>query len=203
MALKPRYKRRIFWTTICTIAAIAVAIILIPPMITLNSFKPIVEKSIYEQTNVPLKLKSDVHFSLIGGATIVAHDVSVPTAEIGSVMFSIPFRSFFDLEHAKLNGPVVIYDANITIDKLMPVSFNHNIEIYNSDLTFMGRKFRIIRADLTNNEFHGIIRSAEHKYEVEFIGDSFTIKNKNNNLDLTGRFFPDGSIRGHMDLETQ
>lgn len=202
MALKPRYKRRIFWSTICTIAAIAIAIVLIPPMITLNGFKPMVEKSIYEQTTVPLKMNGDVHFSLIGGATIVAHDVSVPTAEIGSVMFSIPFRSFFDLEHARLNGPVVIYDANITIDKLMPVSFNHNIEIYNSNLTFMGRKFHIIRADFTNNEFHGTIRSENHKYDIEFIGSEFNIKNKNNNLEINGQMYSDGSIQGHITIET-
>lgn len=202
MALKPRYRRRIFWTIVCTIAAIAIAVVLIPPMITLNGFKPAVEKSIYEQTSVPLKLNGDIHFSLIGGATIVAHDVSVPTAEIGSVMFSIPFRNFFDIEHAKLNGPVVIYDADITINKLRPASFNHNIEIYNSNLNFMGRKFRIIRADFTNNEFHGTIRTKEHKYDVVFSGNEFNIKNKNNNLEINGQIYSDGSIRGHITIET-
>lgn len=202
MALKPRHKRKIFWVTICTIAVLAISIILIPPMINLNSFKPMIEKSIYEQTAVPAKFNGDIHFSLIGGATIVAHDVSVPTAKIGSVMLSIPFRSFFDIENAKLNGPVVVYDANITIDKLLPASFNHNIEIYNSDLTFMGRKFHIIRADFTNNEFHGTIRTKEHKYDVEFIGNEFNIRNKNNNLEINGQMYSDGSIRGHITLET-
>ena len=98
MALKPRHRRRIFWGIICTITALVMAMIFIPPMITLNSLKPMVEKSVAEQTNVPAKLNGDIHFSLIGGATIVAHDVNVPTAHIGSVIFSIPFRSFFDME---------------------------------------------------------------------------------------------------------
>ena len=202
MALKPRHKRRILWGAICAIATITLAVIIIPPMITLNSFIPMVERSVFEQTNVPAKLNGDIHFSLVGGATIVAHDVSVPTAHIGSVMFSIPFRAFFDIQNAKLNGPVVVYDADITVDKLTPASFNHNIEIYNSTLKFMGRKFYIVRADFTNNEFHGIIRSEEHKYDVEFSGDTFHIKNKNNNLDITGQMFSDGSIRGHISVTT-
>ena len=203
MALKPRYKRRIFWSIISAIATIGLLMVLIPPMITLNNFRPTIEQSIKTQTNVPVKLGGNLHFSLLGGATIAAHDVEIPNAKIGTVLFSIPFRSFFNLGNSKLNDAVVIYDANITVDKLAPAAFNHNIEIYNSNITFMGRKFHIIRADFTDGQFHGTVRSQNHKYEVEFIGDSFTIKNKNNDLDLTGKFFPDGSIRGHMDLETQ
>lgn len=203
MALKPRYKRRIFWGAICTIAIIALSIVIIPPMITLNKFKPIVEKSVHEQTNVPTKLKGDIHFSLIGGATIVAHDVTIPNAHIGSVLFSIPFSGFLDIENTKLNGPVIIYDADITVDKLAPATFNHDIEIYNSNITFLGRKFHIVRANLTNNEFYGIIRTAEHKYEVEFSGNTFHIKNKNNNLDITGQILGDSSIRGHITIETR
>ena len=203
MALKPRHKRRIFWSIISAIATIGLLMVLIPPMITLNSFRPTIEQSIRTQTNVPVKLGGSLHFSLLGGATIAAHDVEIPNAKIGTVLFSIPFRSFFNLGNSKLNDAVVIYDANITVDKLVPAAFNHNIEIYNSNIIFMGRKFHIIRADFTNGQFHGTIRSQNHKYEVEFIGDFFTIKNKNNNLDLTGRFYSDGSIRGHMDLETQ
>ncbi|MBE6461692.1 MAG: hypothetical protein E7006_02505 [Alphaproteobacteria bacterium] len=202
MALKPRYKRRIFWATLSLIGALVFALIVIPPMITLNGLKPIVEKSVYEQTNVPAKLNGNIHFSLIGGATIVAHDVAVPTAKIGAVMFSIPFGSFFDIKNAKLNDAVVVYDANITIDKLAPAMFNHDIEIYNSTINFLGREYYIVRADFTNGEFHGTIRTDDHKYDVEFIGDTFHIKNKNNNLNITGQIYSDGSTRGQMSLET-
>lgn len=203
MALKPRYKRRIFWSIISTITVIALAIVLVPPFITLNGFKSVVEQSVYNQTNVPLKLNGDIHFSLVSGATIAAHDVDIPDAKIGSILFSIPFHSFFNLKEAKLNDAVIIYDADINVKKLEPAFFNHDIKIYNSDMNFFGRKFHIIRADFTNNEFHGTIRSDNHKYDVEFINDTFNIKNKNNKLDLTGQFYSDGSIRGHMDIETR
>lgn len=203
MALKPRHKRRIFWSVIITIATIGLAAVLIPPFITLNGFKSVIEQSVHNQTNVPLKLNGDIHFSLIGGTTIVAHNVDIPDVKIGSVLFSIPFRSFFNLQDAKLNDAVVIYDAEINVQNLTPAFFNHNIEIYNSNIIYHGHKFHIIRADFTDNEFHGIIRTANHKYEVEFINDTFHIKNKNNHLDLTGQFYSDGSIRGHMEIETR
>lgn len=202
MALKPRYKRRIFWTLMGIIGAIALSIIIVPPMITLNKFRPMIEQSIYEQMAVPAKLEGDIHFSLIGGATIVAHDVVVPTARIGGVMLSIPFHDFFDLEHAKLDKAVIVYDADITIDKLTSANFNHTIEIYNSNIDFMGRKFHIVRAEFSNGEFRGIVRTTNHKYDVEFSGDTFHISNKNNNLDITGQIYSDGTIRGHISIET-
>ena len=203
MALNPKYKRRIFWTIISIICTLVLTVIIIPPMITLNSFKPVIEQSIFDQTRVPLKLNGDIHFSLIGGTTIVAHNVDIPTANIGSIMFSIPFHSFFDLKNAKLNDAVVIYDANIHIDKLAPAMFNHNIKIYNSTIDFMGRKFYIVRADFTDGKFHGIIRTKNHKYDVDFIGSTFNITNKNNKLNITGQIYTDGSTRGTMSVETK
>lgn len=200
MALTPRYKRRIFWSTLCTFCALFLCIIIIPPFITLNKFKPAIEKSIHEQMQVPAKLNGDIHFSLIGGATIVAHDVDVPTAHIGSVMLSLPFSNLFDIQNANLDKAVVIYNAEITVDKLTPAAFNHNIEIYNSKINFMGKQYQIIRANFSDGEFHGTIRTSKHKYDIEFIGNTFHIKNKNNALEITGQVFSDGLIRGHISL---
>ncbi len=203
MALKPRYKRRILWTVVSIIGALALAIVIVPPMITLNGFKPMIEHAIQEQMNIPAKLDGNIHFSLIGGTTIVAHDVVVPTASIGSVMLSIPFHDLFNMQNAKLEKAVSIYDADITIDNLSPATFNHNINIYNSKITFKGREFKIIRAEFNNNRFYGIVRTKNHKYEIEFFGDTFKIKNKNNNLEIIGQIYSDGSIRGQIALETR
>lgn len=202
MALKPRYKRRIFWGTISMIGALALALVIIPPMITLNGLKPFIERAIYTQMNVPAQLNGNIHFSLVGGTTIVAHDVVVPTATIGSVMLSIPFSDLFNIQNANLNRAVSIYDADITIEKLSPASFNHDINIYNSKINFKGREFKIIRATFKDNKFYGTVRTKNHKYEVEFQGDTFTIKNKNNNLEIIGQMYSDGSVRGQISLET-
>lgn len=55
MALKPRYKRRIFWSFLIFIGIAVLALILIPPMITLNGMKPKIEQAIEEQTGVKAK----------------------------------------------------------------------------------------------------------------------------------------------------
>lgn len=202
MALKPRHKRRIIWTIISIIGALVLSIIIIPPMVTLNTFKPIIESAINTQMNVPAKLNGDIHFSLIGGTTIVAHDVNVPTATIGSVMLSIPFHDLFDMQNAQLKKAVSIYNANIDINNLSPASFNHDIKIYNSKINFRGHEFKIIRAEFKDNKFYGTVRTKNHKYEIEFQGDTFKIKNKNNNLEIIGQIYSDASIRGQIAIET-
>ncbi len=202
MTLKPRYKRRIAWTIVSIIAAILLAFVIAPSVITLNKFKPMIEQAIANQVDVDAKLNGDINFSLVSGAKIVAHDVSVPTAKIGSVLISVPFISLFNLSNPELESTVTIFDANINITKLVPAQFNHTINIYDSNIRFIGRDFYIIRAKMHNNQFHGIIRSKNHKYEIEFSGNTFHITNKNNNLDITGDFFDNGTIRGHMSFET-
>lgn len=202
MALKPRHKRRIAWTIVSIIAAVILTFIIAPSIITLNSFKPMIERAIYEQTNVDAKLNGDLHFSLLSGAKIVAHDVSVPTAKIGSVMLSVPLSSLFNPSNPEIKSTVTVINANIDIKQLAPATFNHTINIYDSEIHFMGREFYIISAKMQDNRFHGIIRTKNHKYDVEFSGDTFHITNKNNNLDIVGQFFDNGSIRGHMSFKT-
>ena len=55
MSLKPRYRRRIFWTALTVVGLAVMAIVLIPPMITLNNLKPKIEQTIAEQTGVVAK----------------------------------------------------------------------------------------------------------------------------------------------------
>lgn len=202
MALKPRYKRRIAWTIVSIIATIILAFIITPSLITLNSFKPMIEQAIANQTNVTARINGDINFSLLSGAKIVAHDVNVPTAQIGSVMLSVPLSSLFNPSNPEIKSTVTVINANIDIKQLAPATFNHTINIYDSEIHFMGREFYIISAKMQDNRFHGIIRTQHHKYDVEFSGDTFHITNKNNDLDIIGQFFDNGSIRGHMSFKT-
>ncbi len=202
MALKSKYKRRIFWSITSIIGALFLAVVIVPPMFTLNGLRGILEKSIYEQTLVPAKFDGDIHFSLIGGTTIVAHDVSIPDAKIGALMLSIPFSSMFDIQNAKLNDAVVVYDADITVHELAPAEFNHNIEIYNSNIHFKNRTFHIVRAAFTDGKFHGTVRTDDHKYDVTFDGNEFIIKNKNNKLDIYAHIYAPNDIRGNMSVTT-
>ncbi len=202
MALKPRHKRRIVWSIVSIIAAVVLAFIIAPSIITLNKFKPMIEQAIATQTNVDAKLNGDIHFSLLSGAKIVAHDVRVPTAQIGSVMISIPFSSLFNLNNPEIQPSVTVYDADINIPQLAPANFNHTVNIFDSDIHFMGRDFHIISAKMQDNKFNGIIRTKNHKYDVEFSGNTFHITNKNNDLDIVGQFFDNGTMRGHMSFKT-
>ena len=202
MALKPRYKRRIFWSIITAFGLLIMAIVLVPPMITLNNLKPKIEQAIAEQTGVSAEIKGNINFSLLGRAMIVAHDVSIKHGTIGAMMFSVPFTSIFNLEDAKLNGAVSIYNANIHINNLIPQNFNTLVKIYNSDITFRDREIRIIDAVLNNGHLVGTIRTQKHKYDVDFENDEFFIRNQNDKLEISGRLFNNGSVRGTISMET-
>lgn len=202
MSLKPRYKRRIFWSIIITIGLLLMAIVLVPPMIDLNYLKPKIEQTISEQTGVNAKINGDIHFSLLGRATIVAHEVSIQRGTIGSMMFSVPLTSIFDIQNAKLSGDITIYNADLSINTLIPKTFGVPIEIHNSDVNFRNRHFEIINATLANGHLIGVIRTQNHKYDIDFENDEFYIRNQNDNLEISGRVFADGSASGQIAMET-
>ena len=202
MALKPRYKRRIFWTIITIIGLLIMAIALIPPMITLNNLKPKIEQTIAEQTGVNATINGDINFSLLGRATIVAHNVSVAHGTIGAMMFSVPLMDMFDLENAKLSGDVTVYDGNFSISNLMPQGFNIPVEIHNTNVNFKNREFEIIDATLNNGRLIGVVRTTNHKYDIDFQGEEFYIRNQNDKLEISGQLFADGSVRGRISMET-
>ena len=185
MALKPRYKRRILWSLITALGVLIMAIVVIPPMINLNYLKPKIEQTIVDQTGVKAQINGDVNFSLIGKATLVAHDVSVTQGTIGAVMFSVPFSDIFDLENATLTGKITIYNAKASLSTLIPQSFNTPIEIYNSDITFKNRSFEIISATLNYGHLVGVIRTKNHKYDVDFENDEFYVRNRNDKLKIS------------------
>ena len=202
MALKPRYKRRIFWSLISLIGLIAIAIVIVPPMITLNSLKPKIEKTISEQTGVTAKINGNINFSLLGRATIVANDVDIQIGNIGALMFSVPLTSIFDIDNAPLTGDIAVYNANVAIDTLIPKNFNHQIDIYNTNAKFRNRNVEVIDATLENGNLIGTVRTDNHKYDIDVEQDYFTVKNQNANLEITGQLYADGSIRGQLAMKT-
>jgi len=202
MALKPRYKRRIFWTAVIATGVVAIGVVLVPPMITLNGLKPKIADAIAQQTGISAEIRGDVHFSLLGRATIVAHDIVVPMGSVGAAMFAIPLSGIFDLADAPLTGDVAVYGANIVADTLVPQNFGHNISINNSTIRFKDKDYEIVKATLRDGQLVGIVRTADHKYDINFAGDEFYIQNQNNNLEIQGQLYADGSARGQLAIET-
>lgn len=202
MAIKPRYKRRMAWTAVGIIAVAGVAVVFVPPAITLNYMKPELANALKAQTGIPAEFNGNVNFSLLGHATIIAHDVVIPFGTIHSAMFRIPWFSVFNPENAKLDGPVSIYGGNFKIENLNAFDFNTKITLYNSRIEFMSHEYDIVRGELKNGQFNGVVRTPQHKYDVTFENDEFIIRNQNNKLEIVGQLFADGSANGQISLET-
>lgn len=202
MALKPRKLRRIFLFTATVLAVLAASVVLIPPMFTLNRLKPQMQAAIMAQTGTDAVINGDVHFSLIAGATIVARDITVPGGRIGAVAVRVPMTALFDLSHATLAGRVSVYDADVEISRLTPATANHDIEMRNCRVMFLGKEYRIISGYLGNGEFQATVRTDQHKYDVTLTGDEFVVSNRNNELTVMGNLTATGGARGTMSLKT-
>ena len=202
MALKPRTSRRIIYALSAFVAIAALAIVIVPPMFTLNRLKPKLEAAITAQTGVATQIRGDVHFSLLGAATIVARDIVVPDGHIGSAAFRIPVSALFDMEHARLAKTIGIYDADVRISQLAPIAPAYNIDFHNCRVDFLDKEYKIISGTASDGNFQATVRTDQHKYDITLNGDAFYITNKTNNLVLMGNLTPDGGARGTMSLQT-
>lgn len=200
--MKPRYKRRIAWSIVSIIVAMALAVVIVPPMISLNYLKPKLETVINQQTGYNAKIDGNVNFSLVGGATIVAHDIVSPKGVIKSALFSVPLTKIFDLESAPLTGGIMVYGANLEIESLVPPKYKNLIEIRDSIFEFKNKEYEVVQGTLDGGMLTGVIRTNQHKYEFDSNGDQFHIKNNSNNLDITGNLYSDGSAHGTLSIST-
>ena len=202
MAIKPRYKRRIGWTLVGVFTAAFLAVVFVPPAITLNYMKPQLVSAVESQTGIPADFQGDVNFSMLGRTTIVAHDVIVPFGKIRSAVFAVPWRSVFSPTDTELAGPISIYGADFKIKNLKSIDFHTKITIYNSRVEFMSHNYDIVRGELVNGRFTGTVRTSQHKYDVTYENDEFVIHNHNNKLEIIGQLYDDGSVSGQMSIET-
>ena len=202
MALKPRTRRRILYTVGAFVAILAIAVVVIPPMFTLNRLKPKLESAISAQTGVEATIRGDVHFSLLGAATIVARDIIVPDGRIGAAAFRVPLSALFAPEQARLGGRIAIYDAAVKITRLVPVAPQYDIELHNCAVDFLGKEYRIIDGIIGQGELKATVRTDQHKYDVTLNGDEIFVANKNNNLVILGNLTTGGGARGTMSLQT-
>ena len=200
--LKPRHKRRLFWVILSAFAAMLVAIIVVPPFIKLNSIKPDLERAIYTQTGMETKIDGNINFSLLGRLNIVAHDVLLPSGKIESLQFAVPLSKVFNSASAEISGKIFIYGANLQIDTLTPPRINNKLEIRNSVISFMGKDYEIVQGQLSNGMLNGTVRTDQHKYDFDSNGDEFHIQNKNNDLNVSGHLYSDGTATGTLSIDT-
>ena len=194
-------KKLLFFLSFIAIFALALAIV--PPIITLNNLKPKIEEVILAKTGVPAKIYGDINFSLMGSTSIVAHNLSVPNGVISSVEFKIPFFDIFNLKNAKISGDIYVKDASLYIERITPFNINNKIIVDNSKIQFLNKEYKIIHADFTKTETTAFVRTDQHKYEIKAINNEFVIKNKNNNLTLNGKLLKDGTARANISIIAQ
>ena len=201
--LKIKHKRRFLLFALGILGVSFFALMIIPPMIHLDSLKPKIEEIILAKTGIPAKIHGKVNISLLGRTTIVAHDISVPNGVISTCNFTVPLHSIFNLKNADISGNINIKGASLYIQKIVPFDINTNINIRNSKIKFLNKEYYVRYAELSKKLFFANVETDQHRYQITSINDEFIIKNKNNELLLTGKLHPDGTATAHINITAQ
>lgn len=202
MALKPRHKRRIFWSAIAIFAVVITLLLLLPTMINLNSLRGRFETAILNQTGVPVRVNGDINFGIFGRTTLIAHNITFANGSISELAVTIPFLGLFDLENTTLTGDISLNNAKIAISSLVGDTGKYNISVRNSVVQFMNKNYEIIDGVFKDGTFNGLIRTNQHKYEIKFHGNKFTAQNKNVKLNISGEIYPNGGAAGTLAIDT-
>ena len=202
MRIKPRHKRRTFWIIIILAAILGGLALIAPTMMNMNNMRSRLESAISSETGMQVKIGGDITFGLLGKTTIVAHNVQSQYGQIETVSMKIPFSGLFDIKNTKLNGPVSVYGANIKLNSLGAGKLKYDVSVHDSIINFMGKDYFVIDGTFAHGTFNGLIRTGQHKYEINFHDHDFTITNKNLDLNISGTLYPSGAASGVLEITT-
>ncbi|MCR5194080.1 MAG: hypothetical protein K6B71_00940, partial [Alphaproteobacteria bacterium] len=202
MAIKPRHKRRFFWTFIGLLVLCFIGLLITPTFINLNSVRNRLESAILTRTGINVKINGDITFGIFGQTTINARDVTFTNGTIKNLAVKIPFSGLFDLENAKLTGDITISGAKIAISDIYSQKNDYDINISDSVVNFMGKDYQIISGKFNRGTFNGIVRTNQHKYDISSNGNEFKIQNKNVNLNITGELYSNSGASGIIEIDT-
>ena len=137
MALKPRYKRRIFWSIIAIFGIIVALMLLLPTMINLNSMRGRFESAIQKQTGISARVNGDINFGILGRTTLIARNITFANGTIKELSVTIPFWGLFNLENAPIDGDINLYGAKIAISSLVGDTGKYNVSVHDSVIQFI------------------------------------------------------------------
>lgn len=203
MPTKQRKTNKTLLFLLSFITIFILAIIIVPPMVTLNSIKPKIEAAILAKTGIQTKIHGNVNFSLMGSTSIIAHNISIPNGVISSIEFKVPFFDIFNLHKANISGNIYVNGASLYIERLVPYYTDNTIVINDSAIKFLDKDYKILHATISKNNIDAFVRTDQHKYEIKSVNNDFVVQNKNNNLYLNGKLYPDGTAQGHISITAQ
>ncbi len=196
------HKHIFLWIFLTIVAIIMAGLLVAPAFMNLNKVRGRLETAIATQTGMDVEINGDITFGIVGKTTILANDVYTPFGNISKISVQIPFRDLFDIQNAKLTGTMMISGAKIKIDSLAPFMQHYNITVKDSDVNFLGKNYQIIDGVFHDGTFNGLVRTGQHKYNIEFHDEKFTITNKNVDLKIVGELYPSGGAFGTLSINT-
>ena len=196
--MKPRHKRRIFWSFCLFFTVFLLCIIIIPPFLNLNHLKEKLETTILNNTGKKVEIKGNINFSLLGRITLVANNVVFENGNINWVRFGIPLLDIFHPSIAELSNRIVIDGGFIKLESLKPINYTYKMDIKNFVIEYKNKKCVIENGTIFKDNFIGNIYINNILYNANITSNEFTINDFNNGINIYGNSYKDGSIKGKL-----
>lgn len=203
--MKPSQRYRIFWISAVVMAMVALAYLIVPPLILLNRFRSDFESAMSNIAGAPVTIGGDIRLSLLGYPMLAARYVRFNGMEIESVRFRISWGSIFNLKNAEIISGVKVHGMRASIGALSIPKFGRKIIISDSIISYAGKDYDIIAGALDNGRLSARVRTNQHKYNLEFQDGRFLITNPNERLTILGKMLTDDkgvvSASGNLSVE--
>ncbi|MDR1071474.1 MAG: hypothetical protein LBL21_02440 [Rickettsiales bacterium] len=183
----------IFWRSAVAVAFLAMAYLIIPPLIPMSGFRRDFAAALAAETGAPVEILGDVKLSMLGYPMLSARDVRFGETSVKSVRFRISWGSVFDLAKASIISGIKVSGLETDLKSLAVPNFGKKILVSDSLVRFGKREFEIIDGVLDSGKLSASVRTGRHKYSIDVSGGDFMIRNRNEGLLISGRLTADES----------
>lgn len=189
--MKARQRFKIFWVAAVTVAVLAMAYLIIPPLLPMARLRPDFESAVSKMVGVPVKIDGDIKLSLLGYPMIALEDVRFGEYKIKAARFRVSWSSIFNLKNARIISGIKIQGLRTEINAVSPPNFGTKIMISDSVIKHYGKEYEIIDAVLDAGKFSAMIRTDQHKYNLHLDSGEFVVTNPNLGLTINGKLLSD------------
>ncbi|MDR2269114.1 MAG: AsmA family protein [Rickettsiales bacterium] len=204
--MRPSQKYKVFWSSAIVLSALAMAYLIVPPLLPLNRFRADFEAMLSNAAGMPVEINGNLRLSLLGRPMLAANSVQIGDSEIESVRFRISWDSILNLRNAKITSGIKIHGLRKDAKILSIPNFGHKIILYDSIVNYAGKDYEIISGTLGAGRFSARIRAGRHKYNMDVENGEFVITNPNEGLKISGKIASDEagviSANGTLSIET-
>ncbi|MDR3208536.1 MAG: hypothetical protein LBT45_01660 [Rickettsiales bacterium] len=205
--MKASKRYRFFWLSAIIAAILALAYLIIPPMIPMSRFRGSFAEALSNEIGTPVEIDGNVKLSLLGYPMMSAEGVRFGGAGAKTVRFRVSWASIFNLSNARIISGIKVSGLEMDAKNLTVPNFGKKIILADSLVRFGGKEYEVIDGVLDSGKLSAYVRTNRHKYRLDVSSGDFIVRNPNEGLVISGRLAADESgeisASGTLQIDTK